>query len=217
MSTWRTLGAGLIATVLAFTAVVVSTQNTANADPDNPTFITGELPPLQHATAFALGTVGLTPLTLYPNATCARGQSKSKSLASVTIPGVLSASALNASCSLSTDGTVAAARATVGQLSLLGGRVKVSLLDARCTRSADGTATVGATWGSLITDQNYARNGAGAIVVPGVGQVLVNDKWVSGFGYAETLVVQVFAQVVGGVTVVPDSAFVISGCILDDV
>ena len=205
---------GAVGAAVALSLVAVA--GTAAADSSNPTFVSGPFEPVIQATSFAVGSLGLTPLTLYPNTHCVRGQAQSKSLASIIVPGVLTASALQATCAVSADGTEAAAGVTIGKLSLLGGKVQVTALDARCTRAADGTATFGSTWGSLVTAGNYARNGQGAIVIPGVADIVINERYAGGtFGDAEFLVINIYLQQVGGVTIVPAQSLVISGCFLD--
>ena len=214
----RRVVAALSASIVATTslATTAASADSAVAAGANPTFITAPFAPVQHVHAFAVGSLGLTPLTLYPNAACDRGQSRVKSLASVTIPGVLTASGLKAACSVDGDGTQASAAVTIAELSLLGGRVRLTAVDAVCHRDPDGTATDGATWGSFVTAANYSRNGAGAIVIPGVADIYVDQRYLGGtFGDAEMLVVTIYPQQVGGLTVVPAQTLVIAGCVLD--
>lgn len=178
MSKLRRLAAGFIATAATLTVVTVATQNSASANPDNPTFITGSFGKVSTARAYNVAAAGLLNISPTTEAKCSHYQTKDRTAVNVSIPGVLKVNGLTTHCDNNYNGSVASATAKAADIDLFNGKIRITALDAYCFRSPyfGGVATVGATYGSLVTDFNYSKNGSGAIVIPGLATVAVNVK-----------------------------------------
>ena len=201
MNTWKKLGAAVLT---AGAAVAFAAQGTAGADEvTNPTYINAPFGYVGTARASDVTAVGLLNLGPLADAKCTPGQSRNASVLSVNVPGIATVNGVQATCSVNRSGAVAHAQADVASVNLFNGRIKITALRANCDRyatfgftpifHAPGTATVGATYGSLVTDQNYSKNGSGAIVIPNLATVAVNVKDIgAGRAYADLIVVTLF-------------------------
>jgi hypothetical protein len=189
MRKWRTLAAAFVAAAATLTVVTVTTQSTAGADPNNPTFITVPFPggKANNARAFDVALSGVINVAPTADANCSRGQLKPRHVVSVVVPGLATVTGLEASCFVNSSGSKAASRATIADVNLLNGKIKIKLIDSRCGLSG-GYATFGSTWGSMVFDQNYSRNGSGAIVIPGIATVVVDAKFANASGVYTTMV-----------------------------
>jgi hypothetical protein len=173
MKKWKKLGVGLLAGAAALTVVAQS----AVANPDNPTFVSGGFGSVTSARATNITAAGLVNLGPLQDAKCTPGEQKDNHAVDVNIPNIATITGLEAKCSVSTNGRTASAVSKVAAINLFNGKVKIDLLESDCYRTQTllgGRAVVGSTYGSLVTDQNYSRNGSGAIVIPGIATVAVD-------------------------------------------
>ena len=202
MGKWKRLGAASVAVVVTLSVVTVATQSTANANPDNPTFISAPFGKVTQARAYNVAAAGFLAVSPTTDSKCNPGQTKDASVASVTVQNVLKLNALTTHCSVSFSGNSAVAEAKAADVDLFNGKIRITALDAYCFRNG-GYATVGATYGSLVTDQNYSHNGSGAIILPGLATVAVNVKGITSKSAFANLIV---------ITLLNQQVIVISAC-----
>lgn len=190
MSKWKTIAAGAVALATAVSVATIATQSSANANEvTNPTFISGPFNGSYSSNASALYAAGPISVSPLPNASCGPEQSQNKSVLTAQVGSLASLTGLSAQC------RYGYAESDVATANLLGGRIKAKLMRSICSYNGEtGDATVGSTWGSLVFDQNYSKNGSGAIVIPNLATVVVNQKGINEFGkaYSNMLVVSLF-------------------------
>jgi hypothetical protein len=204
MRKWRRLAAAFVAMAATLTVVTVATQTAASASDSNPTFITVPFGTVSQARAYNLTAAGAINIVPSSDAKCSKGQTKDKFAAELNVPGIAKITGLEAQCSVNLSGSRALSWAKVADVDLFNGRIKIKSLESLCVR-ANGYATIGSTYGSLVTDQNYSTNGTGAIVIPGIATVAVDVNTTGNSHVSSALIV---------ITLLNQQAVVISACSL---
>lgn len=126
------------------------------------TFLPGE--------AFAIEANGLLTIPKTPHATCPPDESLTQ--AQLNVPGLATANALNADCTVDAESGETIASASVDEASLLGGLITITNIESTCQSNADGitrTSSVGTINGTEI------GVGSGSITIPLVASVFFNE------------------------------------------
>jgi hypothetical protein len=193
MSTWKRFAALFTAAAATVTVVMVTTESASANETTNPTFVSQPFNWVLSAEANTVSASGAINLSRTPDSNCVYDGSRTRSVLSARVGTIASLTGLSSQCSVSGYGSTAYAESDAATVDLFGGRIKIKALRSICSWDAEtGLATVGSTWGSFGTDQNYSRNGSGAIVIPNVATVAVNVKGVdykTGQAYSNMLVV----------------------------